>query len=97
MRKCASDLTSQGNTMRLKQRPLMGQTGRSQLRSSRRSVQASPQKCAAPQRSHTNTFALSCLRRARASHRLFLFTREEMVTAASAGRQIQDTQLPLQR
>lgn len=77
MRECVSDLTSQGNTMRLKQRPLMGQTGRSQLRSSRRSVQASPQKCAVPQRSHTNTFALSCLRRARASHGLVLFTREE--------------------
>ena len=63
--------------MRLKQRPLMGQTGRSQLRSSRRSVQASPQKCAAPQRSHTKTLALSCLRRARPSHGLFLFTRED--------------------
>ena len=57
---CAS-ITSQGKIMRLKQRPLMGHTGSSELRSSRRSVQASPQTCAAPQRSQTKMLLLSCL------------------------------------
>ena len=60
-RRCARGVTSQGKIMRLKQRPLMGHTGSSEQRSSRRSVQASPQKCAAPQRSQTKMLALSCL------------------------------------
>ena len=54
-------ITSQGKIMRLKQRPLMGHTGSSEHRSSRRSVQASPQKCTAPHRSQTKMLALSCL------------------------------------
>lgn len=56
-----ASITSQGKIMRLKQRPLMGHTGSSELRSSRRSVQASPQTCAAPQRSQTKMLLLSCL------------------------------------
>ena len=47
--------------MRLKQRPLMGHTGRSQLLSSTRSVQASPQKCARPHLSQAKTLLLNCL------------------------------------
>ena len=45
--------TSQGKTMRLKQQPLIGHTGKSQLLSRTRSVQASPQKCAKPHLSQT--------------------------------------------
>ena len=58
---CVRSFTSQGKIMRLKQRPLMGHTGSSEHRSSRRSVQASPQTCAPPQRSQTKMLALSCL------------------------------------
>ena len=55
--------TSQGNTMREKQRPLMGHTGSWELLSSRRSVQPSPQKWAKPQLSQMKMLLLSCLRR----------------------------------